>query len=64
VRGMGLMVGMDFESGCGGLVDLARERGVLLNCTADTVLRFLPPLVITEEEIDCVLAVVESLGSK
>ena len=61
VRGMGLMVGMDFESGCGKLVDLARERGVLLNCTADTVLRFLPPLVITEEEIDQVLSVVSHL---
>lgn len=58
VRGIGLMVGMDFESGCGKLVDLARERGVLLNCTADTVLRFLPPLVITESEIDQVLSVV------
>ncbi|MEA1944041.1 MAG: acetylornithine transaminase [Euryarchaeota archaeon] len=61
VRGMGLMIGMDFESGCSHLVDLARERGVLLNCTADTVLRFLPPLVITKQEIDQVLSVIESL---
>lgn len=61
VRGMGLMIGMDFESGCSNLVDLARERGVLLNRTADTVLRFLPPLVITEQEIDRVLSVVWSI---
>ena len=61
VRGMGLMIGMDFESGCSDLVDLAREYGVLLNCTADTVLRFLPPLVITKQEIDQVLSVIESL---
>ncbi len=61
VRGIGLMVGIDFETGCGDLVNMARERGVLLNCTADTVLRFLPPLVITESEIDQVMAVVEQL---
>ena len=42
-------------------VNMARERGVLLNCTADTVLRFLPPLVITESEIDRVMAVVGQL---
>jgi acetylornithine/N-succinyldiaminopimelate aminotransferase len=61
VRGIGLMVGIDFETGCGDLVNMARERGVLLNCTADTVLRFLPPLVITESEIDRVMAVVGQL---
>ena len=61
VRGIGLMVGIDFETGCGDLVNMARERGVLLNCTADTVLRFLPPLVITESEIDRAMAVVEQL---
>ena len=49
-------------SGCGKLVDMARERGVLLNCTADTVLRFLPPLTITEDEIEQVLAVIEGIG--
>lgn len=61
VRGIGLMVGIDFETGCGDLVNIARERGVLLNCTADTVLRFLPPLVITESEIDRVMTVVGQL---
>ncbi len=62
VRGMGLMVGMDCESGCGKLVDMARERGVLLNCTADTVLRFLPPLTITYDEIDQVLGVIQQIA--
>ena len=61
VRGIGLMVGIDFETGCGDLVNMARERGVLLNCTADTVLRFLPPLVITESDLDRVMAVVGQL---
>ena len=61
VRGIGLMVGIDFETGCGDLVNMARERGVLLNCTANTVLRFLPPLVITESDLDRVMAVVEQL---
>jgi 4-aminobutyrate aminotransferase-like enzyme len=36
-------------------------RGVLLNCTAETVLRFLPPLIISEAESDQALAIVEEV---
>ena len=39
------------ESGAG-YVDKLREMGFLINCTAGNVLRFVPPLIITNEEID------------
>lgn len=52
VRGKGLMVGMELSIKCEDLVGRARERGVLLNCTSDSVLRFVPPLTITREQLD------------
>ncbi len=52
VRGKGLMVGMELSIKCEDLVGRARERGVLLNCTSDSVLRFVPPLTITKEQLD------------
>ena len=36
-----------------------REAGVLVNCTAETVLRFLPPLIVTNQEIDEVAAALD-----
>jgi acetylornithine/N-succinyldiaminopimelate aminotransferase len=59
VRGKGLMIGMELKIGGDTIVNKARERGVLLNCISDTVLRFVPPLVITKRQID---KVVEVLG--
>jgi len=41
-----------------------REKGVLVNCTAVTVLRFLPPLIVTKEEIDEMTAVLDSVLSE
>jgi acetylornithine/succinyldiaminopimelate/putrescine aminotransferase len=40
-----------------------RERGVLINCTAETVLRFLPPLIVTNREIDEMAACLDSVLS-
>lgn len=54
VRGLGLMLGLEMDMPCGNMVDSMREQGVLVNCTADKVLRFVPPLVISEEQIDTV----------
>ncbi|ATZ61757.2 MAG: acetylornithine transaminase [Methanosarcinales archaeon Met12] len=59
VRGKGLMIGMELNMNGDIIVDKARGDGVLLNCISDTVLRFVPPLVITREQID---RVVEVLG--
>ncbi|MGZ7210175.1 MAG: acetylornithine/succinylornithine family transaminase, partial [Methanobacterium sp.] len=57
VRGVGMMLGMELSINCGEIVNEARERGVLINCTADTVLRLLPPLIIDKGQIDTVTCV-------
>ena len=58
IRGKGLMIGIELRIKCGHVVDYARNNGVLLNCTSDSVLRFVPPLMITKEQIDRVIDVV------
>lgn len=52
VRGVGLMLGIEMDMPCAHMVDALRQQGVLVNCTAEKVLRFVPPLVITREQID------------
>ncbi len=52
VRGKGLLVGMELDRPARPVVEAALAEGLLLNSTADTVLRFLPPLIISTEEID------------
>lgn len=59
LRGRGLMIGLELDRKCADIVDYARERGVLLNCTSESVLRLAPPLVITKEQIDTVVDVLE-----
>ena len=59
VRGKGLMIGVELNTKCADIVDYAREHGVLLNCTSDSVIRIAPPLVITKEQIDTVVDVIE-----
>jgi acetylornithine/N-succinyldiaminopimelate aminotransferase len=64
VRGVGLMLGMEISINCADIVNTAREQGVLINCTADTVLRFLPPLNIDKGQIDTVTCVLETILEK
>jgi acetylornithine aminotransferase len=52
VRGIGLMIGMGLTIPGGDIVKKGHERGLLLNVTHDTVLRFVPPLVVTKAEVD------------
>jgi predicted acetylornithine/succinylornithine family transaminase len=52
VRGFGLMLGMELAAPGKQVVLDAMAEGLLINCTHDTVLRFLPPYIITEKEID------------
>jgi acetylornithine/N-succinyldiaminopimelate aminotransferase len=52
VRGRGMMLGMEMGMPCASMVDEMRQQGVLVNCTAGNVLRFVPPLVITTEQIN------------
>jgi acetylornithine/N-succinyldiaminopimelate aminotransferase len=50
VRGMGLMIGLDVGQACGDLVRQALDAGLVINVTADSVVRLLPPLVMSEAE--------------
>ncbi len=61
VRGRGLILGMQLSIEGGGIVKTALERGLLLNCTVGTVLRFVPPLIVTSAEIDQMIATLDSI---
>ncbi|MFA6201756.1 MAG: aspartate aminotransferase family protein [Gallionella sp.] len=50
VRGMGLMIGVELDKPCGDLVKQALARGLLINVTADNVVRLLPSLVMSQTE--------------
>jgi len=50
IRGMGLLIGIELAHPCGELVQLALDRGLLINVTADNVVRLLPPLNFTREQ--------------
>jgi predicted acetylornithine/succinylornithine family transaminase len=52
VRGEGLMIGVEIDFPCKHFVDLGIKEGLLFNVTHDTVVRFLPPYIITEKEVD------------
>jgi acetylornithine/N-succinyldiaminopimelate aminotransferase len=52
VRGFGLMLGLELDRPGDAAVDEMRNRGILINCTDSTVLRFLPPLIIGDEHVD------------
>ena len=52
VRGAGLMVGIELDRPCAELVRVALAAGLLINVTAERVIRLLPPLIIDDREID------------
>jgi acetylornithine/N-succinyldiaminopimelate aminotransferase len=52
IRGAGLIWGLELDRPAAPVVDAAIQRGLLVNRTADTVVRLLPPYIITAEEID------------
>lgn len=57
VRGLGLMIGLDLDADCKQVVQKALDRGVILNNTGDHTIRFIPPLVVTKEQIDRVVKI-------
>ena len=56
VRGQGLMIGVELSKPCGQLIGQAAEAGLLLSVTADTVIRLVPPLILTTAEADEIVA--------
>ena len=52
VRGQGLMIGIELKQPCGELVSKALQDGLLINVTAGSVVRLLPPLILSDEQAD------------
>jgi acetylornithine/succinyldiaminopimelate/putrescine aminotransferase len=61
VRGRGLLIGCELEFEGKKIVERCMDKGVLINCTAGKVLRFIPPLIITQEEIDRLLKTLDEV---
>jgi acetylornithine/succinyldiaminopimelate/putrescine aminotransferase len=61
VRGHGLMVGLEMSVAGKQMVLDAQAKGLLMNCTHDTVLRFLPPYIVTEKEVDATVSILDSI---
>lgn len=57
IRGLGLMLGIDLAKPCGELLKRAADNGLLLSVTADSVIRLVPPLIITQTEADEIVAI-------
>lgn len=64
LRGMGLLVGMELNMDCAPIVVECLKRGLLINCAGGTVLRFMPPLIVVEKDIDQMAEILDSaMGS-
>ncbi len=61
IRGRGLILGMELSIEGGDIVKEALNRGLLINCTVGTVLRFLPPLIVTRDEIDEAMEILDGI---
>jgi acetylornithine aminotransferase len=57
IRGQGLMVGIELDRSCGVIMNRALDAGLLLSVTADSVVRLVPPLIITESEADEIVSI-------
>jgi len=61
VRGRGLMIGIELNRPCGDLLTQAAEAGLLLSVTADRVIRLVPPLILTLDEAEQIVAILAPL---
>jgi acetylornithine aminotransferase len=61
IRGEGMMIGVEIDRPCAELVAVARDAGVLINVTADTVIRLVPPLIYGAAEVDALVAAVSGI---
>lgn len=58
IRGLGLMIGIELDRDCAELVQQALDKGLLINVTAGNVIRLLPPLIISDQQADQIIATV------
>ncbi len=61
IRSLGLMIGMELTDEGTSIVNECLKRGFLINCAMGNVLRFLPPLIIDNEEIDLLVSVLDDI---
>ena len=61
VRGMGLLIGMELSFDAGDIVKKCMERGILINYTNGNILRFIPPLIVTADEVDLLINALEEI---
>jgi 4-aminobutyrate aminotransferase-like enzyme len=61
VRGVGLMIGIQLTSPGKEIVDKCLENGLRINCTQNTVLRFMPPMIANKSQIDQAVEILDSI---
>jgi acetylornithine/N-succinyldiaminopimelate aminotransferase len=64
VRGIGLMIGVQLTRPGAEIVSKCLEKGLRINCTHDTVIRFMPPMIVTKEQIDEAAGILDSVLSE
>ena len=61
VRGLGLIVGVELDRPGAPVVDACMDKGYLINCTQERVLRFIPPLIVVKEEVDLLVKALDGI---
>lgn len=61
VRGLGLIIGMELDREGAPVVNACIEKGFLINCTQEKMLRFIPPLIVGREEIDLLVEALDDI---
>jgi acetylornithine/N-succinyldiaminopimelate aminotransferase len=64
IRGVGLMIGIQLKSAGAQIIDKCLDKGLRINCTHDTVIRFMPPMTATKEQIDKAIEIFEGVLSE
>jgi acetylornithine/N-succinyldiaminopimelate aminotransferase len=64
IRGKGLLLGMEITRNGDPIVRACLEKGALINCTAGNVLRFIPPLIVQQKDIDRLIDILEGVFAK
>lgn len=64
LKGKGLMIGLELSFSGNLVVEKAFEKGLIINCTAGNILRFLPPMIISRDEIDEFIKILDDTFSE
>jgi acetylornithine/succinyldiaminopimelate/putrescine aminotransferase len=61
IRGKGLIIGMELDIPGADIVNICLQKGLLINCTGEKILRFLPPLTVTGTEVDEMIEILKTV---